>query len=60
VNACVDCAKRKPSQPKTNGFLEPKVPNGPFETISIDIVGPFKIYRMEIDTYWFVLIFKDL
>jgi transposase InsO family protein len=42
VNACVDCAKRKPPQPKRHGFLEPIVPIGPFETVSIDIVGPFK------------------
>lgn len=42
VRACIPCAKRKPPQPKSHGYLEPVVSKYPFDTVSIDIVGPFK------------------
>jgi hypothetical protein len=42
VKACIPCAKRKPSQPKYHGHLEPINTNYPFDTISVDIVGPFR------------------
>ena len=42
MNACIECNKRKPPQPKWNGKLIPITSNAPFELVCIDLLGPFK------------------
>jgi len=43
VNACLQCRRFKPDQPLCHGLLKPIEVKAPFETVGIDIVGPFHL-----------------
>ena len=43
--SCVKCKSHKPNQPLNHGLLEPIIAESPFETVHIDIKGPYKETR---------------
>jgi hypothetical protein len=41
VSSCLTCNRFKPTRPIRNGLLSPITTSHPFETVGLDIVGPF-------------------
>ena len=57
TNACLKCTKFKRLPPKQHGFLQPIQAHFPFQTIAIDIIGPFRRTKRN---HKYVLVMIDL
>ena len=57
VNSCLNCRRFKPDQPLRHGLLEPIKVNKPFETVGVDIIGPF---HLSTSPHRYIVVFIDL
>ena len=57
VAGCLTCSRIKSTQPLHNGLLVPIETSSPFEIVSMDILGPFKVTS---DGYKYVLVCVDM